>query len=163
MRFLIILIFALPFLSINIKAQNYSICTNVISNGGGEISGGTFSNFGVIGETFVNKSIIGGNYVNSSGFLFAYDISTDIDEINLNNKNVRIYPNPISNEFFVEIQNRNDLNINIFNSLGQKVWIKSISANQESVDMTRFNIGIYFVVVKDMNGNILLSEKIIKE
>ena len=52
-----IIIFLL-FLHVDIKAQTYGTLVEVISSGGGESSGGNYSNFGVLGETFTGRIIV---------------------------------------------------------------------------------------------------------
>ena len=145
------------------KAQTYSQPTEVISSGGGETTGGNYSNFAVLGETFVDFSVSGGDYSTTIGFLYASDINTGIDEIILNNEDINIFPNPTSNELFIEMQNRKDVNISIFNSIGQIVYKSKVETNRETINVTGLQTGIYFVEIKDLDGNILLSEKIIKK
>ena len=147
----------------NSKAQTYSQPTEVISSGGGETTGGNYSNFAVLGETFVDFSISGGNYNTTIGFLYASDISTGIDETILNNEDIRIFPNPTTNKLIIEMQNRTDVNISIFNAIGQNVYESNVETNNKTIDVTGLQTGIYFVKIKDLKGNILLSEKIIKE
>ena len=52
-------------------SQNYSIEPKVISSGGGEITGGSYSNFAVIGEVIVNRSVSYGFQEVKIGFIYA--------------------------------------------------------------------------------------------
>ncbi len=54
-----------------IFSQNYSIEPEVISSGGGEITGGSFINFAVIGEVIVNKLASNGDHETKIGFIYA--------------------------------------------------------------------------------------------
>lgn len=159
---IISLIIALVCLMINTEAQNYINQTEVISSGGGETTGGNYSNFGVIGETFVDFPVVGGDYETSIGFLFvASGIPVNISEL-FNDNPIKIFPNPTTNELFIEMQNSKDVNISIFNSFGQSVYTSKVYSYNETIDISRLHKGIYFIEIKDLNGNILLSEKIIK-
>ncbi|MBC8182440.1 T9SS type A sorting domain-containing protein [candidate division KSB1 bacterium] len=147
----------------NSKAQSYSQPAEVVSSGGGESSGSSYSNFGVIGETFVDFPVVGGDYETSIGFLYvASGIPVNISELS-NNNPIKIFPNPTSKELFIEMQNRKDVNISIFNSFGQSVFTSRVQSENGPIDISRLRSGIYFVEIKDLKGNALLSEKIIKE
>ena len=95
----------------------------------------------------------------------AYELSCSPTSVNTYNEsnNINIYPNPVSNELFVEFKNKQNVIINIFNSLGQQIYTEKLINYQQSIDMTSLNNGIYLINIKDENGNILLSEKILKE
>ncbi|MBC8486931.1 MAG: T9SS type A sorting domain-containing protein [Bacteroidetes bacterium] len=147
----------------NSKAQTYSQPAEVISVGGGESSESSYSNFGVIGETFVNRCVSGGDYDGYIGFFGgACDSTTNIRE-NINNQIISIYPNPTTNKLFIEMQNRQDVIISIFNSLGQIVYTAKIETDNKTINISGLQKGLYFVEIKDLKGNIMLSEKIIKE
>lgn len=95
----------------------------------------------------------------------AYELSCSLTSINTYNlsNNITIYPNPISNELFVEFQKKQSVIINIFNSLGQQIYTEKFNDNQKSIDLANLTKGIYLIEIKDERGGILLSEKIIKE
>ncbi|NQU34230.1 MAG: T9SS type A sorting domain-containing protein [Bacteroidetes bacterium] len=157
------LITVLMCIIINVQAQNYLTQSEVISSGGGESTGANYSNFGVIGETFVDFPVIGGDYETSIGFLYvASGIPVNISEL-INDNPIKIFPNPTSKELFIEMQSRKDVNIIVFNSFGQSVYTTRVQSDNETIDISRLRTGIYFVEIKDLKGNVLLSEKIIKE
>ncbi len=76
--------------------------------------------------------------------------------------NFKIYPNPTVNFINIKSDLNIDFQLSIFNSIGQKVF-SQISNNNDIISLNSFNNGIYFVEIKDKNGTVLLSEKIIKE
>ena len=88
-------------------------------------------------------------------------VSVGISEQYLNS--VDIYPNPVSNELFIKFQNRQDVNINIFNSLGQNVYTSKVQADNNTINTSGLKKGIYFIKIIDENGNVLVSKKILKE
>lgn len=154
---------ALLFVVANIKAQNYSTLAEVFSAGGGESTGSNYSNFGVVGETFVDYPVVGGDYETSIGFLYvASGIPVNISKL-FNDNTIKIFPNPTSKELFIKMQNREDVNIFVFNTFGQSVFTSRVQSENGSIDISRLRSGIYFVEIKDLKGNVLLSEKIIKE
>ena len=61
------------------------------------------------------------------------------------------------------MQNRQDVIISIFNSLGQIVYTAKIETDNKTINISGLQKGLYFVEIKDLKGNIMLSEKIIKE
>ncbi|CAM3599684.1 hypothetical protein FSS13T_17440 [Flavobacterium saliperosum S13] len=60
--------------------------------------------------------------------------------------NALIYPVPANNEIFVEMENLDQYAILIYNSLGQKVSVKSqLSANKMTIDTESLSDGVYYI------------------
>jgi hypothetical protein len=73
---------------------------------------------------------------------------------------LRLYPNPA--EGILNIENVNDINtVSVTNTLGQKVFTKTINSSSAQVDVSSLSKGIYFVTVA--SGNASKTVKIIKE
>ena len=71
-------------------------------------------------------------------------LSTSINQIVLNNS-INIYPNPVSNQFIIEINGNTDKKeIKISNSLGQIVYVGSVY-EKEVVSIKDFPKGIYLI------------------
>ena len=153
----------------NSKAQTYNQPAEVISAGGGESSGGNYSNFGVLGETFVDYSVLGGNYNTSIGFLYASDTSgvVGIDENQLNSQNIKIFPNPNSGKFNIEMKTTEpqDIELKLFNSAGQQIYREyfgtvspTLSGQagtfQKTIDISNFANGIYTVQLITEKGTV---------
>jgi hypothetical protein len=67
--------------------------------------------------------------------------------------NALIYPVPANNEIFVEMENLDQYAIVMYNSLGQKINVKSqLSANKMTIDTESLSDGIYYI--KFTNGSI---------
>ncbi len=147
----LIFLFILVFLFTNIKAQTYSTLAEVISSGGGESTGGNYSNFGVIGETFVDYSVTGGNYNTSIGFLNASDIIVEIDEENFNEQ-IKIYPNPAKDKLTLEwTDNIKIKKITLSNILGQVVYTikgKNINIRNFVIDLSNYKSGVYYLNIQ---------------
>ena len=76
---------------------------------------------------------------------------------------VDIYPNPVLDNLFIKSQNIQDLNISIYNTLGQNVYTSKIQSENNSINLSGLKKGIYFINIMDENGDVLLSKKILKE
>ncbi|CAM3358018.1 S8 family serine peptidase [Aequorivita lipolytica] len=98
-------------------------------------------------------------FVNINGF----GNSTFIDNINVsgvlsiakeNLANVRMYPNPATNEVFINLKNivQGDISITLFNSLGQRLQTISeaqmAGKTQGVLNVSGYASGVYFVTIK---------------
>ena len=84
-----------------------------------------------------------------------------MDNVNINGQNVlaiqetttfhtSIYPNPTKGIFTIRTD-VDDLEVEIFTTLGKLIWKEKISGGLEQIDLSTANKGIYFVKLK--NGN----------
>ncbi len=75
-----------------------------------------------------------------------------------------IYPNPLKEELFIStIKDLTDFNVNIFSINGNAVLpIDSFDTNNESIDVSILESGIYFILLKDNQGR-TSTKKFIKE
>lgn len=60
-------------------------------------------------------------------------------------QNIAIYPNPASSNLYVK--NADNASIDIYNILGQKVISKSTISADESIDVSKFQTGTYFIKI----------------
>jgi hypothetical protein len=60
------------------------------------------------------------------------------------------YPNPVSDVFRLKSNQKLD-NINIYNSLGELIFLKEINSNHFQVDFSDFLRGVYYVKVESDN------------
>ena len=82
-----------------------------------------------------------------------------------NNKDIKIYPNPSSGIFTLEISNTSNdtYNIKIFDVLGSMVYNNQISGNgniSKQIDISSYAKGMYFVSIESEN-NFVISRRII--
>lgn len=73
---------------------------------------------------------------------------------------IKIYPNPVSNFLFIKTSFNQPYKLEIVNSLGQMVMMKSLSQNQETITISDLPNGIYSVIAK--RGNDILVQKFVK-
>lgn len=68
---------------------------------------------------------------------------------------ISIYPNPASEEFFVELSSPSQMTVRLFNSIGQPVGIDPVlEGNSVIVNVSGLNRGLYFVQIDDQRGSI---------
>ena len=78
------------------------------------------------------------------------------------NKLIKAYPNPVSNELTIEIEgNTNDTYYEILNSIGQVVF-KGNMTDKAVVQTSGFNAGIYLLKI-ETSRDVYEIKKIIKE
>ncbi len=73
-----------------------------------------------------------------------------------------VYPNPTSNNINISFKQNNLINfsIEIFNSLGEKMYLKNDVTNSETIDLSKYMSGIYMITIKNNSG--MWSQKIVK-
>jgi len=85
--------------------------------------------------------------------LYVYQINNpalSISEIEVSNKTLKVYPNPVKNNLNIELINKNKITkVNIYNPLGQLE--KVISINPQNIDVSNLNSGMYFLEIKTNN------------
>ena len=155
----LIILFILVFVFYNINAQNYNNKAEVLSSGGGKSTGGNYSNFGVLGETFVEHNVTGGNYNTSIGFLYPEYPFTYIKDISDNHR-IEIYPNPANETIYIKNTNSEAAKIEICDILGKKVYESKF---QPQLNISKLSQGEYVLKVLDKQGNVLKTQKIVKE
>ena len=147
-------------------SQTYIQPAEVVSSGGGESSGGNYTNFGVIGETFVKYSVIGGNYNTNIGFLYVSEIPNGINEV-FNSISLSIFPNPTKKDFTItmDITKAKDMELKLFDITGKVLWQESVKVKPgkftKTVDMSQFAKGIHTLQLISDEG--IINRKIVLE
>lgn len=76
------------------------------------------------------------------------------------NLNMSVFPNPTSD--YLHINSTEKLkSITVFDFLGKNILTKNTFSNEEKIDLSKFNSGIYLVKIESENGKIK-TQKIIK-
>lgn len=102
------------------------------------------------------------------GVSFYSDVITDSTLI-LNNQSLvaesfdfALYPNPAQNELFIQMSVFNkDTEVFIYNTLGKKIWSKTLNQPKEKIDISHWAKGIYFIQVNSKGK--VLSKKWLKQ
>jgi len=86
--------------------------------------------------------------------------STAVQNVD-NDKIIKVYPNPVSNELKIETEEVNEpLNIEIVNGFGQVIY-RGNFVGKATIQTDQFASGVYFVRIE--NGKKVVFKKIIKE
>lgn len=85
---------------------------------------------------------------------------TDINKENTDN--VKIWPNPVSTILHIQIIDKKEGIIQIFNMQPKVIYQKQFFSEYLEIDFQNYSSGIYLILISDKNGNILYSTKIIK-
>lgn len=88
-------------------------------------------------------------------------ILVGVDE-NIERANVLVYPNPVQNQLNIECDFREEINIQIYNSLGQLMDKTTNSSSPLAIDVDRYLSGIYFVQIVGNDGISIEKKKFIK-
>ena len=74
---------------------------------------------------------------------------------------ITIFPNPTSNEFFIEAEGRNDLSVEVSSLLGHSLLKKM--AIETNINLSQFSAGIYIVKIYDnKTGELIEQQKVFK-
>jgi len=84
-------------------------------------------------------------------------VVTDIEDVD--NNMIAVYPNPASDK--LSITGENVTNVRISSITGQTVLVEEVNGNKTSIDVSRLNSGVYFVVIDTQLGSV--TRKIIVE
>ena len=88
------------------------------------------------------------------------EISNNEERNNRQLDNIIIYPNPTSDLLFIKNENQFDLNLSLYNSLGQRLYGWK---NTNAIDMKDFNAGVYYLRISRATSDHYLLRKIIVE
>ncbi len=76
---------------------------------------------------------------------------------------MNIYPNPTSGEITIACSSvKENTSIHLYTIFGKKLWTKMMASQQMEINLSNLPSGIYFLQMTE-NGNILTTEKIIKQ
>jgi len=96
-------------------------------------------------------------------FIFYYEANNTKIEDNAIHPLI-LFLNPSNSFINIDFgDNVNSQTLEIFNSIGQKVYDSNLSDNQVQIDISRYSNGLYFVKVVNKNGKILRLGRFVKE
>ena len=76
---------------------------------------------------------------------------------------ISVYPNPVKNELRVNMGNyANTVSVLVTDMHGSKVTSKTFSGSA-SINMSRMASGVYMVIIRDKNGDIIKQNRIVKD
>jgi hypothetical protein len=74
---------------------------------------------------------------------------------------VTVYPNPSNGIVYIKTNALENASIEMYNTLGELVFVKSVSSSIESIDVENLHTGVYLLRVKQNNIYIHQSNLII--
>jgi hypothetical protein len=86
--------------------------------------------------------------------------STKVTELG---RGIKTYPNPFKDNINIEIDINDNLNVSIYDLLGNEVYSKQLYGKHLLLSDLHFNSGKYLIVIRDNNMNILFKDIIIKK
>lgn len=98
-------------------------------------------------------SIRGKNFPSSHAISPIISPEIGIFDADFANNNIKIFPNPTSNEIKVSFEELNIKSYQIFNYLGQEIVRKQVSANFDKIQLNTFSAGVYLLVFETDKGN----------
>ncbi|MEI8202232.1 MAG: T9SS type A sorting domain-containing protein [Bacteroidota bacterium] len=149
-----------PVISANILVlQSSAASGNQWYNQSGPISGATSQNYTVTanGSYYVIVTV-NGCPSDTSNIIQITNVGI---ELNQNAKEIKIYPNPVTNELTIEIVgNKAPTAFEIHNAIGQLI-LKDNILNKKVISTINFPLGVY--IVKLENGKTFEFKKVVKE
>lgn len=108
-----------------------------------------------------NIIISGGEFGSEESIRFGVSDPLSVGDIGLKDL-LQIYPNPVSNDLFVKVDNLENAKYRVTNMLGQTISSGKLQANTvNEVDISKASTGLYFITIS--SGKLRLTQKIIKE
>jgi len=135
----------------------------VIANEDGSYSFGTRTSARYLYH-MVDNSVTHSSNTDDRSKWFAESTTTlSIDYANIDDQSsIKIYPNPASDSFKIQLNNIDKASIAIYNILGKKVYYKSnIKESIEINNSNRFETGVYLIKVIDSNQKVYYNKLII--
>ena len=92
-------------------------------------------------------------------------LTTNVDDQEglITENDFQLFPNPTTNEVYVHLNNSEidyPIQLEIFSSIGHKIYTQEISTQSTTIDATDFNEGVYFFRLK-IKEDRMLTKKII--
>ncbi|MBA3649873.1 MAG: T9SS type A sorting domain-containing protein [Chitinophagales bacterium] len=118
-------------------------------------------------EIFNNDIIAGGDFntLLSGDFVSnvtEYTVTTNVNNVQKENQDVSFFTNPTLGQLHIEAPNIHNATVTILNLFGQVVLQQQFS-DKASIDISNLPKGMYLVNITDERGNVVETEKIVKE
>ncbi len=132
----------------------------------GTPAGGTYTGNGVSGTTFDPSAVSPGDHtitysVTTGGCTDSTSTSINVQvcvgiATPTNDQEFTIYPNPSKGEFTVNVVDFDDnTTLSVVDILGKRLVSRTVTSTITSVNLSRFNKGVYFVKIQSNKGNVI--------
>lgn len=119
---------------------------------------------------FLPDSLTDTILINSHSSLWAYyyiddvavynDTTTGLDE-KLNNNQITIFPNPVTNELTIDLTFPDKYNFELYDLLGAKKLSIRLDSGSKTVYLTDLDSGVYVFTIVDSKGDVIKTDKLI--
>ena len=112
---------------------------------------------------------IGGNGWDFEGYVDNIELincnSTSKVTNNKYDQDVIIYPNPVENNFKIELKTNEVLgfSVELYDIVGKKVYMKSYKTNIANINIADIGSGTYILMIKNADGQIINTKKLVKK
>ena len=96
-------------------------------------------------------------FANNYATIFTSCLSTDVAEINVEENNFKIYPNPAEENLTVETIGLIGKQINVYNSMGQLMMQQNVSDDKTLLNTAELSAGMYFVNVEGITQKFMVK------
>jgi hypothetical protein len=107
----------------------------------------------------LTNSLVGFTGVGPDTLIIDLCITTHIEGSRKIENEISIYPNPTLS--FFKISNPGGFEVTLSNTIGEKIWSRTINSNDETINCENLPPGIYFVQVQTETG--FITQKLIKQ
>ncbi|HWY36496.1 MAG TPA: T9SS type A sorting domain-containing protein, partial [Nitrosopumilaceae archaeon] len=143
-------------------------CADVLTSGGDDnngVSTDKLDNAYITGDFWVSPFIVGADTLlcgaSNAENIFVAKYNCDkvsaVNELN-NKKSISIYPNPTSDQFYIETNTIDKLNMDIYDVNGRHVFGASLMG-KSNIDVATFDEGVYTVIIKTVDG--VINKKLV--
>jgi hypothetical protein len=88
-------------------------------------------------------------------------IITNVIDISAEQSGISIYPNPSDGKFDVRTNSKNAVNVSIYNLQGSMIYQNKEVNTDLSIDLSKYNKGLYIIKVTDSKSNTFQSRRLI--
>lgn len=115
----------------------------------------------LVGEAF-NRTYSDGNLTVGESILYQISLlnTLSIDEVNNQNSDVLVYPNPVEDELFIQHQDISNWQVQVYDVTGKQVTSAFVS--QDSMNLSFLSSGTYYLVFTNEEKLVTVTKKIIK-
>lgn len=117
----------------------------------GDINSGLFSLFIMYFENGEFLNCFEDNQVTFSNNDNGGCVTTSLNEL-VDENNLKIYPNPTSNQIFIEFEYLTQTKVIVYNISGKEVYSSFINQTKSIIDVSSYKSGLYLVKVIGENG-----------
>lgn len=124
----------------------------------GDLSGVTQN-----GPFYISVQATQGSFIDTTTFILN-KWATNVSNVNKNNDNVALYPNPAKDDINVVFNGLNDIKtVGIYNLIGKMQSIYKVSGSSANINVSNLPSGIYLVRLMDNQGHVVAIRKFNKQ